>query len=49
MMGFPVGQGAGNKLSNLSGSGHCEFDHIPMSIWETQIQIGVFLFLLFIF
>lgn len=42
-----VDQGVGGTgLSCLYGAGHWEFAHAPMSIWVTQIGLGIFLFFL---
>ena len=34
----------GDGLSYLYRAGHWEFDCVPLSIWATQIRLGVFLF-----
>lgn len=39
-----VGEG-GEGLGFLQGAGPWEFDGAPMSIWATQIGLGVFFFL----
>lgn len=40
--GFRDGAGDGEELSFHSGAGHWEFDHTPVSIWATRIELCIF-------